>query len=73
MNTRMGPRNPTPNLNHIRQPLQISFSALIKPPKSLRHWPIPQLLRRNIPHIDLPLLLIPRPIIRHHPRAQQER
>ena len=44
----------------------------IEPPEPLRRRPIPQLLRRHIPHIHLPLPSVPTLIVHHHPRAQQQ-
>ena len=62
----MNPRKPIPSKAPIH--------TLIKPAKSRHARPILQLLRRNIPHLELnPLPRIPHPVIRHHPRPQHQR
>ena len=47
-------------------------SSSIKPPESLRRRPIPQLLRRDVPHVDLALPGVPALVIRNHPRAERQ-
>ena len=47
---------------------------LIKPPKLRSPRPIPQLLRRDIPHLDLlPRFPVPARVIHYHVSPEQER
>ena len=59
---------------YIISPKTRRHPLLIKPPKPLSRRPIPQLLRRHIPHIKLiPSPDISPPIIHHHPTPQRHR